>query len=323
MKKTITLFALAFGSTLAIAQQDPQFSHYMNNKLFVNPAYAGIRKALCFSAIFRNQWNGFDGAPNSGIFSADLALPENGGVGLNVMFDKLGFEKNISFRGNYSRHFTLPNNGILAAGVEIGGFSKRVGPTGNQQWVATTNWQSDGTIPPLLKKTVLDMGLGLWYQDARKWFGISASHLNGKTIDDGTSMTGTFSHNLIYQMARHYYITGGANIYASPDWEIKPSFLLKTDASVASIEMSAIALYKKRFWFGASYRLMDAVIPMAGIIIPTSQTNPDLGLKLGFSYDYTTSELKNYNNGSFEVFLNYCIPYEWIYGNHFDVRSFW
>src|ERR1041385_4429039 len=176
MKRIITLMAFAFGSTLAIAQQDPQFSQYMFNKLFMNPAYAGMRRAFCVSAIYRNQWNGFEGAPNTGVFSADLALPDNdngitgGGVGLNVMYDKLGFENNVSFRGNYSLHIRFDDDRRLGIGVEVGGFSKRVGPSGNQQWIATSNWQNDAVIPPLLKKTVMDMGAGLWYQDRRTWF---------------------------------------------------------------------------------------------------------------------------------------------------------
>ena len=322
MKKTITLIAFALGSTLAIAQQDPQFSQYMYNKLFMNPAYAGMRKAFCVSAVYRNQWNGFEGAPNTGVFSADLALPDKGprggGVGLNLMYDKLGFENNVSFRGNYSLHIRLDDERRIGIGIELGGYSKRVGPSGNQQWVATTGWQNDITIPPLLKKTVMDLGVGLWYQDKRAWFGISSTHLNGKLIDDG--ITGPPTHHMIYQMARHYFITGGAKLYETPDWVIKSSFLVKTDATITTFDLNATAVYNNRFWLGASYRLNDAVCPMAGFMIPTSSKNENSGLKVGFAYDYTTSRLKNYSNGSFEVFLNYCIP-DWQ-GIHFDVRNF-
>jgi type IX secretion system PorP/SprF family membrane protein len=321
MKRIITLIAFAFGSTLAIAQQDPQFSQYMFNKLFMNPAYAGMRKAFCVSAIYRNQWNGFDGAPNTGVFSADLALPDRtttgSGVGLNVMYDKLGFENNLSFRGNYSFHIRFDNDRRLGIGVEVGGYSKRIGPTGNQQWVATSNWQNDGTIPPLLKKTVMDMGLGLWYQDKKMWFGISSTHLDAAAIDNGTPQ-----HKIIYQMARHYFVTGGITFFETPDWKFKSSFLVKTDATITSFDLNATAVYNNRFWVGASWRAKDAVCPMAGFMIPLSSANDDIGLKVGFAYDYTTSQLKNYSNGSLEVFLNYCLPVDWTQGIHFDVRNF-
>lgn len=323
MKKILTLFAFAFGSTLANAQQDPQFSQYMHNKLFMNPAYAGMRDALCFSGIYRNQWNAFDGAPNSGVFAADIYLPKNaGGAGLTLMYDKLGFEQNLSFRGSYSYHISFFNGGKLGIGIDFGGLSKRLGPSGNDHWIAGTGWGNDIAIPPQIKKTVLDMGFGLWYQNRRMWFGVSASHLNASKIDDGTEVVGNFTHVLTFQVARHYFITGGGKLVETPMWEIKPSFLLKTDAKIASLDVNVIALYNKTFWFGASYRVKDAIVPMAGFVLRGSSRNEDLGLKIGFAYDYTTSNIKNYSNGSFEIFLNYCVPFAWPDGGGRSERFF-
>jgi type IX secretion system PorP/SprF family membrane protein len=335
MRKIVTLLVIAFGSTQAIAQQDPQFTQYMHNKLFMNPAYAGMRNALCFSAIYRNQWNSFDGAPNSGIFSADVHLRKNGGAGISLMYDKLGFESSLDIRGNYSYHVSLPGKSKLGIGIELGGYSKRVGPSGNQQWQASTNWQNDIVIPTTIKKTVLDMGLGLWYQSEMLWFGISSSHLNGKMIDDGTELAGNSQHNLIFQMARHYFITGGGNFAITHkadgdgEWVLKPSFLVKTDGVITSFDLTAIAAYDNRFWFGASYRYNDAICPMVGFMLNDNSkglrnksTNKEHGLKVGFAYDYTTSKLSNYSNGSFEIFLNYCMPFEWKDGGGRDVRDF-
>ena len=118
MKKTLTLIAFALGSTAAFSQQDPQFSQYMYNKLFMNPAYAGMRQALCATTIYRNQWQGFDGSPKSIVFSADAFLPQiKGGVGLNIVHDKLGFETNMGFRANYSFHLPV-GGGLLGIGLE-------------------------------------------------------------------------------------------------------------------------------------------------------------------------------------------------------------
>jgi type IX secretion system PorP/SprF family membrane protein len=130
------------------------------------------------------------------------------------------------------------------------------------------------------------------------------------------------THNLLFQMARHYFITGGANLFQTNTWEIKPSFLVKTDGTITTLDLNVTAVYKNRFWIGTSYRYQDAVCPMAGFLIPGSTGNKDLGLKVGFAYDYTTSHLKNYSNGTFELFLNYCIPTDWIPGWHRDVRIF-
>ena len=319
MKKTLTIIAFALGSTAAFSQQDPQFSQYMYNKLFMNPGYSGMRQALCATVIARQQWSGFDGAPKSLVFSGDCFLPQlRGGIGINILADKLGFEATTAYRLNYSFHVNNLAGGVLGIGVELGAISKTIGPTGSDQWIATTNWQGDASIPPQLKKTVFDAGFGLWYQRQGLWFGLSATHLPAGQVNDGTQsvtppLQGPVIHNLIYQMARHYFITGGYNwTPGGGDWEIKPSFLVKSDATITSFDLNVSALYSQRFWFGASYRFGDAICPMIGFMLPNSKATPDErpggGLKVGFAYDYTLSNLKNYNNGTFELFLNYCVP---------------
>ncbi|GAB4145937.1 MAG: type IX secretion system membrane protein PorP/SprF [Bacteroidia bacterium] len=312
MKKTLTTIAFALGTLAGFAQQDPQFSQYMYNKMFMNPAYAGMRQALCGTMIARQQWSGFDGAPQSGVLSVDgYVNPLHGGLGLNVMYDKLGFEQTMAYRLAYSFHLTNIAGGTLGIGLEGGAISKRLGPTGSDQWIATTNWQNDQAIPPQLQKTTFDLGFGLWYQRQNLWFGISSTHLPANSIDDGqSSLIGTppIAHDLVYQMARHYYITGGYNWATGGAWEIRPSFLVKSDATITSFDFNVLALYDQKFWMGASYRFQDAVIPMVGFQMPHSKIGENGGLKVGFAYDYTTSNLRKYNNGSFELFLNYCYP---------------
>jgi len=343
MKKVLTLIAFSLGSLSVFSQQDPQFSQFMHNKLFMNPGYAGMNHALCFTGIARQQWAGFDGSPRSGIFSADCYVPQlSGGIGVNMMYDQLGFETNMGYRLNYSFHRDL-GRGVLGMGVEMGAYSKRIGPGAGEQWTATTNWQIDPTIPPQLRTTVMDMGLGLWYERENMWCGISTSHLNGKLINDGTVLVDTIPHPMLYQMARHYFITGGVNLLPGHTWEIRPSFIVKSDATITSFDLNVTAMFNHTFWFGASYRSGDAICPMIGFQlvqkngifyswIHTEANQPQLTddqrshqggtLKMGFAYDYTTSHLKNYNNGTFELFVNYCMPIEWKVKKegHGDVR---
>jgi type IX secretion system PorP/SprF family membrane protein len=323
MKTITTLFAVIIIANTAFAQQDPQFTQYMHNKLFYNPAYAGIRNALCFTVIGRQQWSGFAGAPRTGVFSADMVTPDlHGGIGLNVMYDQLGFEDNTRYNFNYSFHLEQIWDGVLAFGLDFGAYSKRVGPQGLEQWQATSNWQIDGSIPPQLKSTKFDIGFGLWYQQEKMWLGISVAHL------PATAMQGLSSNNqsLSYQIARHYFITGGYSLHPSPTWEIRPSFIVKSDATISSFDFNATAIYKNAFWFGASYRYQDAICPMIGIQLKDDQKKANSwtegGLKIGFAYDYTTSAIRSNSNGSFELFINYCMPIPEFVTGHGDSRIF-
>ena len=59
MKKLIlSIVLLAAVSTGVKAQQDPAYSMYMFNGLFLNPAYAGSSEAISVMAIYRHQWAG-------------------------------------------------------------------------------------------------------------------------------------------------------------------------------------------------------------------------------------------------------------------------
>ena len=78
MKRILPLIVLSILSVSAVAQQDPQFSQNMFNKLYVNPAFAGSSEAICLHALYRSQWVGFgDGTPKTFVFGADAPLLNN------------------------------------------------------------------------------------------------------------------------------------------------------------------------------------------------------------------------------------------------------
>ena len=96
MKKILAVLAVSCLSTVGFAQQDPQFSQNMYNRLFVNPAYAGSSESICAHLLYRNQWVSYDGAPKTGVIGIDGPVA-NGkvGVGLSILTDKIGFENTL------------------------------------------------------------------------------------------------------------------------------------------------------------------------------------------------------------------------------------
>src|SRR5436190_23650752 len=90
LRNKIFLALLALSGT-ATAQQDAMFTHYMNNTIAVNPAYAGTRNALTITGIHRSQWVGFDGAPITQTLTMHTPLGNHKmGIGLSVVNDKIG-----------------------------------------------------------------------------------------------------------------------------------------------------------------------------------------------------------------------------------------
>ncbi|MBK6285741.1 MAG: PorP/SprF family type IX secretion system membrane protein [Draconibacterium sp.] len=140
MKKIISfLYLVIIVNLAAFSQQDPQFTNNMFYKLGMNPGYAGAEGQINGIILNRYQWDGVKGAPKTLVFSADAAINafgSPGGVGLNIVSDELGFEKNTQINANYAYSKTLGNK-KLGIGVSVGLFNKSI----NGEWeVPKTIW---------------------------------------------------------------------------------------------------------------------------------------------------------------------------------------
>lgn len=284
MKLRLTVASIFSTVLLANAQQDPQFSQNMNNRLMVNPGYAGTSGAICGTAIGRSQWLGFEGAPKTFVLGVDMPIAAlNGGVGLTLVSDAIGVENNVYAKLAYSYHLKL-KQGTLGLGLDLGMMNKTL-----NKGLAPLQ-ANDPSIPSTqVGATVFDAGLGVYYTSKTFYGGISSTHLPQSTFD---------LDNYKYQARRHYYVTAGYHYQLNPDIELRPSIFIK-NAATTQFDINCNVHYKNKIWGGLSYRLQDAVIIMAGADIYK-------GLKLGLAYDVNTSSLNPYNNGTLEFMLNYC-----------------
>jgi len=121
-KKAIFVFSLALGGVSMIAQQAPMFTHYMDNTLEINPAYAGSRDALTIMALHRSQWTGFKGAPVTQTVTAHAPLEnEHIALGVSVINDNIGPSNNTSVFADFAYIVKLTEKSKLAFGLSAGG----------------------------------------------------------------------------------------------------------------------------------------------------------------------------------------------------------
>lgn len=293
---SLLVLALLMLSNL-YSQQDPQVSMNKYNILPINPGFAGSNGAICASVLYRNQWMGFEGAPKTMIFSADMYLPEfNSGAGINVISDNVGFEKNTYFNLNYAYHLQVAE-GDLGMGLGLGILNKSL----DGAWITPDkllgiqqNPYADPAIPHSESNIVFDANLGLFYraQDDKIYGGISTTHLTQPQLK--------FDAGKLPYVRRHYYLTVGSFI-EMPDknWGLWPSAFIKLDGSTAQYDLNLLVEYRKQFRGGLSYRFGDAFVFMLGF---TTQSN----ITFGIAYDFTVSKLRTYEKGSVEFFAKYC-----------------
>ena len=297
MKRAILSSVLLFISIFVVqAQQDPQFSQNRLNQLAVNPGYAGSSNVINVSLLNRYQWVGFPGAPVTTVFNVDATLRligNNDGLGITIMSDVIGYEKNVSVGLMYSWR-TQIGEGKLGSGISLGIMNKNLKP----DWTSIDGNElvnlSDPAIPKQEVNGILaDIGAGLFYQHRDYYLALSAKHINQPSFS--YEQTGRSS------MLRHYYFMAGYNLRMNNEmFELLPTFFFKTDATAYQVDLNMIVQYDKRLWGGLGYRLDDAVILLMGAELGN-------GIKFGYAYDLSTSALSRYNSGSHEVYLAYSI----------------
>ena len=303
MKKIFCfLYLLLIVNLAAFSQQDPQFTNNMYYKLGVNPGVAGAEGTINGIILNRYQWSGGEGAPVTLVFSADAAVNAfgaPGGIGLNVMSDNLGFAKNTKVNLNYA-YFKTVGLGKLGIGLSLGVYNQSI----NGEWEILedklgiyTQPGSDPAIPQgEVSQVALDVGFGLYLSTNQYFLGASVTHLNQAAIIYSDLARGF--------LVRHYYLTGGYNIKMSnPLFELRPSFLFKSDIATWQLDINTNVVFNERFWGGLTYRVQDAIALLMGMEMEN-------GLRFGYSFDLTTSKLATYGYGSHEIFISYSLNLE-------------
>lgn len=303
MKKTLTIIALSVTGLVGFAQQDAQFSMNMFNRLAINPGYTGTNQALCGTLLYRQQWTAFPGAPKTFLFSADYGRILGGGLGLTVDQDALGFDKTLKAKLSYAYHLHLGATGILGIGLDAGMIQKSltgnfIAPDGSSS-SGVSSAQVDQAIPWAGTSAVTyDVGFGLYYTTKNLYVGLSSLHLPQQKLNTTGGAAGAGLYDFTYEVARHYYVMAGYTFNLTPDFDLTPSILTKSDASSTQLDINVMAKWKKMVFGGVSYRLTDAIVAMVGVEFK--------GIRFGYSYDITTSNIKTYSNGTHEIMLGYC-----------------
>ena len=281
----IGLVGLSFQTLFA--QQDPQFTQYMYNTLGVNAAYAGSRGHVTATGLLRSQWVGLDGAPRSQTFTIDSPVSERVGLGLSIANDELGPSQETYIDLNFS--YTIPTSDTrkLSFGIKGGGrlldidFSR-----GNVQSAG------DGLFQNNVSEFLPTVGVGVYWHSDRNYIGVSIPNLfTDQTYDD--------IQQTVAAERLHLFIIGGIVTDLSSTIKFKPAFLVKSVVGAPVIvDLSANFMFYEKLRLGLSYRWDDSVSGLAGF-----QLTPQL--LLGYSYDYTTTELQRFNTGSHEITLRF------------------
>lgn len=308
MKKLILLIAGSFLllSRPASAQQDAQYSQYMFNGIYINPAYAGYKEVLNVHSFYRSQWTGITGAPRSMSLAVDaIANSGNVGLALQVASDKLGAQTNLSIYGNYSYRIRMNDDGSSRLALGLGVGMVQLGIDGS---MLNPN-NPEPNQPVGVQSTIVpDARAGVYFANDKYYAGFSVDNLIATYINIDR-------YAFIPQPKPHYYLTAGALFPLSEDFQIKPSFLLKDDrGGPTSLDVNAFLLIKEYLWVGGSYRTgvklydksyLQRDLTPRNSAVAAIQIFPSDKIRIGYGYDFSIGPLQGYSSGTHEISIAY------------------
>ena len=290
MRAKLPSLVIMFVSFVSFAQQDAQFTQYMYNTININPAYAGSRGALSIFGLYRTQWVGLDGAPETSSFSANTPINNsNLGIGLSVVNDKIGptnentFSVDLSYTVQTSADFKL-SFGIKGSANLFNLDISKLNPED----------QGDPQFQDLDNKFSPNVGAGVYWHSDKAYIGLSVPNFIETNRYDDNDIA-------IYKDKINYYLMGGY-VFDLDKYQyikFKPAILAKmVEGAPLQVDISANFMFVDKFVLGVAYRWSASVSAMAGFQITD-------GLYIGYGYDRETTNLNNYNSGSHEIFIRY------------------
>ncbi len=288
LKKIMALLALV--SISANAQQDPQYTNYMYNTININPAYAGSRGALSIFGLHRSQWVGLEGAPTTNSFSVNTPIADSKvGLGVSFVNDALGVMDENTLSVDFSYTLDLNNRGSkLSFGLKGSANLLNVAYSDLNKY----NPNDPQILNDISNQFTPNIGAGVYWHTEKSYVGLSMPHfLETTRYDNNVQST--------MQQKMHYYLMGGHVFELNPMLKFKPAFLLKAvEGAPLQADVTANFLINEKFTIGAAYRWDAAWSALVGFQVTD-------GMFIGYSYDSDIQALRNYNNGSHEIFMRF------------------
>lgn len=313
--RTIQRIAIATTLVLSVAkmeaQQDAMYTHYMYNTLAVNPAYAGTRDALTLTALMRNQWVGFDGAPRSITGTMHTPIGEKIGFGLSFINDQIGPLKNNQIYADLSYILKLSTKAKLSFGLK-GGVNLWSANLGTLKTLNDKEADPSQFNYSVTNNLTPNVGAGIYYYRERFYMGLSVPKLMRNTIGTTSTVGGSGNTSNLITEQFHWFAILGSVFNLGQNVKLKPTALLKmTEAAPIEADLTGTFIFNDKLNLGAMYRTGDAVGALIGL-------NLSPQLYAGYSFDWSfVNNTAKYNRGSHEIMLRYDL----IFNNKKQIKS--
>lgn len=302
MKKLLSIILLGLSISL-FAQQEQQYSQYMMNQFTLNPAIAGTEDFIDVNLGFRKQWAGFESSPRTTFVTAHMALKKEfhqyhhkgehkawHGVGIQAFNDKTGPIERNSILVAYAYNMPIVHKTRLSTGLFVGAKQLKTNPELWKNIDDETDYLFANEINAGLKP---DVHFGMSLYDPNFFANLAVYSLFGDALSPGKIN----SDGLQKKFTQHFYLSGGLKLYASEKVTVTPSMMLKfVKNAPLSVDVNAKITHSDKFWYGFSYRIMDAANVFVG-----GEVHHRLYVTYAFEWSYT--QIGKFIYGTHEIIV--------------------
>lgn len=288
--KRSCVFLMLLSIASVCAQQDAQYTQYMYNTQVINPGYVGSLKHTQFASLYRTQWIGLDGAPETFSFSTGMPIRKNMGLGLSFIQDQIGPSQESIINADYA--YAIPVNeandmrivfglkgGLHLLNVDYGKLNIH---NPNEE---VFQYNINNRIKPMI-------GAGLYLYTSRWYAGLSVPNMIETIYYDDVAVSNAKQRMTFYGM-------GGYVFQWNDNLKLKPAILLKMEQGAPlGVDTSLNVLLYEKFTLGVAYRWDASVSALAGFQVFDN-------VFVGYGYDHEVTTLGNYNSGSHELFIKF------------------
>ncbi len=311
----------------AQAQQQPHYTQYILNQYIINPALTGIENYTDIKLSHRHQWVGLEGAPvttyltihtplgkkdyrtsstsyrvpgenprGKGYWEDYTAAEPHHGIGLQVINDRTGPLNHFSAYATYAYHIGVGPRTNLAAGFGAG-FTNLSLDAGKLDFGTATPVDPAVYSSGEINNFKPDFIAGLYLYSADYFLGLSAQQI----IPQKVAYSNSSVKKLDGKLVPHLFATAGYRILVGDDYNLMPSIMVKYIQPLpVQADFNVKLQYLDLLWIGASYRMSDGYAAMVGLNISNA-------FNIGYSYDYTTSNLNTVSKGTHEIILGFTL----------------
>ncbi len=270
------------------AQQLPQYTQYMLNEMAINPAVAGKDNYADIRSNNRYQWMGITDAPRTYMLTLHSPLKNRHmGLGTHIYTDIVGPTRRVGISLAYAYHIKVAEKTRISLGISAG--IQQWGIDGHKLHLHDAG--DENLLTQYQTKIVPDFGAGLYVHNDKWYIGISAPQLYQSPIKlyENGDHKGT--------LVTHFLVNGAYKFKVNDDFKVEPSFMVKyANPAPVKLDVGARVIYQEQVWLGVGYRHNDAYTALLGFMYKNY-------LMIGYSYDFTTTNLKKYSTGTHELML--------------------